>query len=148
TTATAARAASPPAQPSLPLEPDNWAAIVGQLGLAGSARQLAANCALAGRQGAVVRLLLDARATRTPGNETRRTDALSRYLGETVRLQFDVPAAEAPVTPARQRQHQDEQRLAEARAALESDPTVQALRQRMGATIFPDSVRANSTEEN
>ena len=118
------------------------------LGLAGSAWQLAANCALAGRQGGVVRLLLDARATRTPGNETRLTDALSRYLGETVRLQFEAPAAGAPVTPAREMQRQDAQRLAEARAALESDPTVQALRQRMGATIFPDSVRANSTEEN
>ncbi len=137
-----------PAAPALPMEPANWPAIVEQLGLAGSARQLAANCALGGKQGAVVRLLLDARATRTPGNEARLADALSRYLGETVRLQFEVPAAGAPVTPARELQRQEEERLAQAHAALASDPTIQALQQRMGATIFPDSVRPNFTEEN
>ena len=40
------------------------------------------------------------------------------------------------------------QRLANARAALETDPAVQALRTQMGATIFADSVRPNHTEEN
>src|SRR5690606_2450416 len=99
-----------PVAPSVPLVPENWAAIVELLGLAGSARQLAANCALAGRQGPVVRLLIDARATRTPGNEARLGEALSRYLGEPVRLQFEVPAAGAPVTPARELKRQDEQR--------------------------------------
>jgi DNA polymerase-3 subunit gamma/tau len=145
----------PPAQPAgdgtagavLPLEPANWAAIVERLGLTGSARQLATHCALAGRRGNVVRLLLDARATRTPGNEARLTEALSGYLGEAVKLQFEVPAA-APVTPARELERQDEQRIAEARAALESDPTIQALKERLGATIFPGSVRPNTTEEN
>jgi DNA polymerase-3 subunit gamma/tau len=134
--------------PAIPLAPENWAAIVEQLGLAGSARQLAANCALAGRQGAQVRLVLDARATRTPGNEARLTEALSRYLGEPVKVQFEVAAADAPVTPARELQRQDEERLAQARAALASDPTIKALQQRMGATIFPDSVRPTFTEEN
>jgi hypothetical protein len=52
------------------------------------------------------------------------------------------------VTPAREMMRQDEQRVAEARAALESDPTIQALKERMGATIFPESVRPNITEEN
>src|SRR5690606_6421392 len=61
--ATAAGEAPSPAGAALPLEPANWAAIVDRLGLAGSARQLAANCALAGRRGNIVRLLLDARAT-------------------------------------------------------------------------------------
>ncbi len=136
------------AGPALPLEPANWSAIVERLGLAGSARQLAANCALGGRRGNVVQLLLDARATRTPGNEARLTEALSRYLGEPVRLQFEVPAEGAPVTPAREMMRQDEQRIAEARAALESDPTIQAFKERMGATIFPESVRPNFTEEN
>ena len=108
----------------------------------------AVEAALGGRRGNVVQLLLDARATRTPGNEARLTEALSRYLGEPVRLQFEVPAEGAPVTPAREMMRQDEQRIAEARAALESDPTIQAFKERMGATIFPESVRPNFTEEN
>jgi hypothetical protein len=37
--------------------------------------------------------------------------------------------------------------LAQARAALESDPNIQALHAELGATIFPDSVRANFNEE-
>jgi hypothetical protein len=134
--------------PILPLVPENWSAIIEALGLSGFARQLAANCALAGRQGAQVKLLLDPRATRTASNENRITEALSRYLGEPVKLVFEAPAAEPPSTPARELRRQDEARLAQARAALESDPNIQALQQRMGATIFPDSVRANTTEEN
>jgi DNA polymerase-3 subunit gamma/tau len=136
------------AVPILPLVPENWSAIIEALGLSGFARQLAANCALAGRQGAQVKLLLDPRATRTASNENRITEALSRYLGEPVKLVFEAPAAEPPSTPARELRRQDEARLAQARAALESDPNIQALQQRMGATIFPDSVRANTTEEN
>ena len=39
-------------------------------------------------------------------------------------------------------------RLAQARAALASDPNIQAMQSQLGATIFPDSVRPHSTEEN
>jgi hypothetical protein len=148
TVAVAAGAAVPAADKALPLVPENWSAIIEALGLSGFARQLAANCALAGRQGSQVKLLLDPRATRTASNENRIAEALSRYLGETVKLVFEAPAAEAPATPARELRRQDEARLAQARAALESDPNIQALQQRMGATIFPDSVRATTTEEN
>jgi DNA polymerase-3 subunit gamma/tau len=132
----------------LALEPANWPAIIEALGLAGPARQLAANCALAGRQGAVVRLLADPRATRTPGSEAKLAEALSRYVGGPVKLSFESALSEAPATPARELQRQDDERLARTRAALESDPNIQALQRRMGATIFPDSVRPNLTEEN
>ena len=59
---------------------------------------------------------------------------------------FDTSAS--AVTPARELQRQDDLRLQQARAALESDPNIQALQRQMGATIFPESVRPNSTEEN
>lgn len=128
--------------------PANWSAIIDALGLGGAARQLAANCALGGRQGYKVKLLVDARATRTAGSEAKLTDALSRYLGEKVQVVFETAAAEPPVTPARELQRQDEERLAQARAALASDPNIQAMQRHLGATIFPDSVRPYSTEEN
>jgi hypothetical protein len=69
-------------------------------------------------------------------------------VGETVRLTIDLAEAEAPVTPARERDRAADERLREAREALEHDPNIQALRSQMGATIFPDSVRPpNYTEE-
>ena len=151
TQASAPQAAMAPAPGgALPLEPGQWPTIIEQLGLSGLARQLAANCALAGRQGPVVRLLLDPRhaAIRTAANQEKLLAALSRYCGETLRLQIDLAEGEPPVTPARQRDRLSDERLASARAALETDPAVQALRTQMGATIFADSVRPNHTEEN
>jgi DNA polymerase-3 subunit gamma/tau len=150
--APAAMRAGPAAGNALPLQPDQWTAIIAQMaeqqGLSGLARQLAANCALAGRQGAVVRLLLDPRhaAIRTAANLEKLTTALCRYRGETLRLQVDLAEGEAPATPARQRDRQAEERLASARASLEADPAIQALRTQMGATIFADSVRPNHEE--
>ena len=140
----------PAAGAALPLEPAQWPGIIEQLGLSGLARQLAANCALAGREGAVVRLLLDPRhaSIRTAANQEKLLAALSRYCGESLRLQIELAEGEPPVTPARQRDRLSDERLANARAALETDPAVQALRTQMGATIFADSVRPNHTEEN
>jgi DNA polymerase-3 subunit gamma/tau len=148
----AATAAVAPAAnvPALPFTPENWGAIVEQLGLSGIARQLAANCALASRQGAQIRLLLDTRSQsiRTAGNEQKLAAALARYVGEPVRLVIELAEASSPVTPARERDRQADERLAGARAALETDPNIQALRSQMGATIFPESVRPNFSEEN
>ena len=44
-----------------------------------------------GRQGAVVRLALDARNKhmRTPAQEDKLTQALSRYFGQAIRLEFE-----------------------------------------------------------
>jgi DNA polymerase III subunit gamma/tau len=135
---------------ALPLVPENWGAIVEQLGLSGIARQLAAHCALAGRQGAQVKLLLDARSQsiRTPGNEQKLAAALARYVGEPVRMVIEIAEAAPPATPARERDRQVDERLANARAALATDPNIQALQQQMGASIFPDSVKPVFSEEN
>jgi DNA polymerase-3 subunit gamma/tau len=140
-----------PAAPAMSLLPENWKSIVEQLGLTALAGQLAANCALVGRQGAQVKLLLDARGVsmRNRATEDKLAAALSRYLGEPVKLSIETGTQEAAAaTPARERDRQADERLAQARAALESDPNIQALRSEMGATIFPDSVRATSSEEN
>jgi DNA polymerase III subunit gamma/tau len=150
--AAAAQAAGPVAG-ALALEPANWPAIIERMveqGLAGLARQLASHCALAGRQGATVRLLLDPRSQsiRTRGNEEKLAAALSRHAGEALRLQIDLADGPAPATPARERAAQADERLERARVALEEDPNIQALRSQLGATIFADSVRPNFTEEN
>jgi DNA polymerase-3 subunit gamma/tau len=119
-----------------------WATIVNALELSGAARQLASHCVFVGRQGAVVRLALDARnqPVRTPAQEEKLAQALSRYYGEPVRLEFQVGGALAE-TPALLAQRLSEQELAAARRAFEADPGVQGLRERFGATVLPDSVR-------
>jgi DNA polymerase-3 subunit gamma/tau len=135
---------------ALPLDAAHWKAIVQQLGLTGLAAQFAANCAMVAREGAQVRLLLDARSVsmRNRATEEKLTAALSRHVGSPVRLLIEVGTPDAaPVTPARERDQQADARLARARELLESDPNIQALRTEMGATIFPDSIRAISNEE-
>jgi DNA polymerase-3 subunit gamma/tau len=132
----------------LELNAGNWLQIVGQLELSGMARQLAAHCAYGGRQGAMLKLLLDARSQsiRTRANEEKLASALSAYAGEPLRLQIEL-ASDAPVTAARERDREADARLASARAALEEDPNIKALRDRMGATIFTESIRPTRNEE-
>jgi DNA polymerase-3 subunit gamma/tau len=132
------------------LTPESWKALVPQLGLTALAGQLAANCAFVGKQGAEVRLLLDPRSvsTRNRGTEEKLTAALSRLLGQPVKVSIEVGTMEASAaTPARERDRRVDERLAEARAQLETDPNIQALRSEMGATILPESVRATINEE-
>jgi DNA polymerase-3 subunit gamma/tau len=130
------------AAPDGALEDSSWAALLNQLDLQGAARQLASHCALVGRQGAVVRLALDPRVklVRTPSQEEKLAQALSRYYGETVRLEFTTAAPETE-TPAQAEQRASQQELEAARQAFEADPGVQGLRERFGATLLPDTVR-------
>jgi DNA polymerase III subunit gamma/tau len=120
----------------------SWASILNQLDLLGAARQLASHCALVGRQGGLVRLALDPRVkfVRTPSQEEKLAQALSRYYGETVRIEFTTAAVDAE-TPAQAGQKASQQELATARQAFETDPGVQGLRERFGATLLPDTVR-------
>jgi DNA polymerase-3 subunit gamma/tau len=122
--------------------PTSWGAILNQLDLQGAARQLASHCALVGRHGAVVRLAIDARVkfVRTPSQEEKLAQALSRYYGETVRLEFTTAAPETE-TPAQAEQRASQQELDTARQSFEAEPGVQGLRERFGATLLPDTVR-------
>jgi DNA polymerase-3 subunit gamma/tau len=120
----------------------SWSTIFNQLDLSGAARQLASHCVLLGRAGGVVRLALDpARPfVSTPALEEKLAQALSRYFGESVRLEFESTVPDA-LSPARADEHASLAQLAAARESFESDPGVQALRERFGATLLPDSVR-------
>ena len=103
---------------------------------------LASNCVFIGRQGAVVRLALDARNKhmRTPAQEEKLAQALSRHLGQPTRLEFET-AAEGAETPALAGQRASQEDLDAAQRAFESDPGVQGLRERFGATVLPNTVR-------
>jgi DNA polymerase-3 subunit gamma/tau len=139
--ASVAAAAAPPAL--APAEDGGqWAQIVSQLELSGAARQLASHCVFVGRQGAVVRLGVDPRnqLVRTPAQEDKLAQALSRYFGAPVRLEFQ-PVAAGVETPAQAQRRASEAELAAARRSFETEPGVQGLRERFGATVLPETVR-------
>jgi DNA polymerase-3 subunit gamma/tau len=126
----------------------DWSAIVAALELQGLPRQLASNCALLERDGALVRLALDARSAslRTRALEDKLAQALSRYFGGTVRLQIEL-RDDTYETPARSAERIEAQRRAQAQVAFEVDPVVQTLKERFGASVLPESVRPAKPNE-
>jgi len=129
-------------QPTAPPVSQSWAAILAQLDLQGAARQLASHCVLIGREGAVVRLGLDPRnqVVRTRAQEEKLAQALSRFYGESVRVEIVVGEGRLD-TPAEAEQRASAAELGAVRQALEDDPTVRALKERFGATLLEESVR-------
>jgi DNA polymerase-3 subunit gamma/tau len=125
----------------------SWSSVAQQLELTGLARQLASHCAFVSRQGVLLRFALDPRhqAIRSRAQEEKLVLALSRYFGEAVRIEIEVATPPAPTPASAQARRSDEQ-LGAARAGLESDPTVLALKERFGAQLHPDSVRLLHTE--
>ena len=137
--------AEAPAVPTASLDaltPANWPALSLQLDVAGLARQLASNCALVARQGALLRFALDPRhqAIRSRSQEEKLAQALTRHFGTAIRIEIDVAAAQVE-TPANARAREADERLVTARSALEVDPGVLALKDRFGATLHTDSIR-------
>jgi DNA polymerase-3 subunit gamma/tau len=128
--------------PAAPPGAQDWAAIIAALELQGAARQLAAHCVLVGREGAVVRLALDPRSKfmRTPAVEEKLAQALAKYYGELIRLEFTAVAPQAE-TPAQADQRASQEEAEAARRAFESDPGVQGFRDRFGATPLPETIR-------
>jgi DNA polymerase-3 subunit gamma/tau len=120
----------------------DWAAIISATELQGAARQLATHCVLVGREGAVVRLALDPRSKfmRTAAVEEKLAQALAKYYGEPVRLEFTAVLPQAE-TPAQAGQRVSQEEAESARRAFESDPGVQGFRDRFGATMLPETIR-------
>ncbi|HTE41463.1 MAG TPA: DNA polymerase III subunit gamma/tau [Steroidobacteraceae bacterium] len=126
---------------------EDWACIVSQLNLQGGASTLASHCSLLGREGARVRLLLDRAGEqfRRPVIEDKLVQALCAYFGEAVKIDIQLEE-EAKVdldTPARRQQVHAQDQLRAARASIDTDPNVQAMRDIFGATVQPDSVKPN-----
>jgi DNA polymerase-3 subunit gamma/tau len=135
-----ATGATPPASAATGEE---WVQIIAQLEIGGPVRELARHCTLLERRAGFVRVALDPRtaAVRTRSREEQLAQALGRHLGETVRLEIEVREPPAD-TPAQAGEREAHSALAGARAVLESDPTVAAMRERFGATLHPESIRA------
>jgi len=144
-----AASTTPPSQASQPARASaanmtggDWPRIVAQLDPVSPASQLAAHCVWVDKQGSKVSLQLskDGEQFRRPAREEKLTQALSAYFGESIKLDIALAAAEID-TPARQRQAAANDRMQNARATIDNDPNVRAMRDIFGATVQPDSVR-------
>jgi len=141
-TAAAAPAASAKSAPAVSRAASDWSTMVAQMNLQGMVKELAAHIRLAGKQGNKVQLVLDADGEhfRRPQLEEKLAQALSAYFGEPVRLELSVADRELD-TLARQQKAAADDRVQQAKAAIENDPNVRAMRDMFGATVQPDSVR-------
>ncbi|HTU65353.1 MAG TPA: DNA polymerase III subunit gamma/tau [Steroidobacteraceae bacterium] len=143
----AASAGAAPAVPAIvrpasagPIDPVQWARVIGDLDITGAARQLASNCALIEHRGNTVRLGIDPKAARSAPQVERLTQALAKYLGGFIKVEF-VEGATIPETPSQNVERRSSEALDAARRSLEEDPTVHEMKTRFGATLHPDSVR-------
>jgi DNA polymerase III subunit gamma/tau len=136
--AAAAASARPAVSADLP-----WAERVVALGLDGFAKQLARHCHWLGREGAVVRLALDPRMKHLLQDDRRATieQALARELNEPLRVLIELAAAPVGPTPARLDEERDADRQRAAESAIDADPMVRALKEKLGATVRAGSVQ-------
>jgi DNA polymerase-3 subunit gamma/tau len=125
-----------------PMAEGEWSNVLAGLDLDGPTRMLALNCVLVARTPGLLKLTLDPRnaGARTRAREEKLAQALSRHFGESLHLEIATGVAGAE-TPAQAGERASQEALQAARDAFSAEPTVQALQQRFGATMNPDSVR-------
>jgi len=123
----------------------NWPAVVEAAALSGMVRQLALNCVPGGFEHNLLTLKLDQAAAdrRTRPIEEKLVQGLSKYLGRDIRVAFEIAESELN-SPARQRVQAEQDRMAHAASAFETDPAVKGLRERFGADVDAASVKPSN----
>jgi len=138
--AAASAAARPAASGDNGGSPD-WEPMIKSLSLKGAARELAAHCAWGAHEGRTVKLRLPQAHAHLRGErqETKLRDALSEHFKEPVRLMIELTEAHLDTPAGRRRRREDDLQRA-AKQSVESDPTIRALKEQMGAEVLPDSI--------
>jgi DNA polymerase-3 subunit gamma/tau len=116
--------------------------LLSALDLRGPARQLADHCDLQSSSGNAWQLVLspDKQHLNTQQLRSRLEAAVREHLAREVKLVI-VAGAPARATPADLRRANENERMREAREAMENDPNVQALQAQLDATLEADSIR-------
>jgi DNA polymerase-3 subunit gamma/tau len=141
----AAPAAAPSAAPANSgiIDAQSWPGVVDGAELSGMVRQFALNCVPKSFEQNLLTLKLDQVTAdrRTRQIEDKLVQGLSKYFGRSIRLAFDSAHSDL-ATPARQRLAAEQGKSARALGAFDEDPAVRGLRERFGAEVDVDSVRA------
>jgi DNA polymerase-3 subunit gamma/tau len=138
---TEAKSQSAPARGSTKWTDPDWATLAPRLGLSGLNGQLASNCAYLRREGDTVFFTLDSRSESylTRARQEALTRALSDYFGERLKVDIAIGDAEKE-TPVQVEKRKELEQIDAARAGLEADPNVKALKDMFGAELVADSV--------
>jgi DNA polymerase-3 subunit gamma/tau len=120
----------------------DWAAALQALDLRGPARQLADHCDLQSKAGGAWQLVLprDKEHLNTQQLRARIETALQEQYGRDLRLTITAGKPARP-TPAEVRKANENQRMREAREAIEGDPTVKTVQAAFEAILEADSIR-------
>ena len=136
-----AKSVSKQAVPTSKWEAPDWTSLIAELALPGAVRLLAGNCSYLRRDGATVLLSIDPRSESllTRPRMAALAEALSNRFGET--LSVDIAIGEAVgETPMQEETRRADERIEAAKATLEADPNVRALKDMFGAEMKPDSI--------
>lgn len=127
--------------PATDWEEPEWSKLLAQLALSGVSRQLASNCAYIRREGKTIHLCLDGRSESylTRSRQTAIADALSQHFGVALKVNISIGAV-TDETPVQKAAREESEAIDEARAGLEADPNVKALKDMFGAELVADSV--------
>ena len=138
------------------LNAENWIRLLSVIGLSGMTYNIAANAAIEGIEAltadgsidneGVVRFLLPGRQMHlyNDTHQQRIEASLSDYFGGNVRVVFNEGDS-ASETPAQYKERRRKECLADAIAAIQGDPNVQAMIDRFGATVDVSSVEPVSS---
>ena len=118
-----------------------------RLGLTAVTRQLAGNCAYINREGDTLLFSLDKRAESylTRDRKLKLADALSEFFDETLKVSIEV-GVEKKEPPAQVDKRREIEEVDTARADLEADPNIRALKDMFGAELVEDSVEPLSNK--
>ena len=120
----------------------DWNKLLLDADVRGLARQLAEHCELRAATDSQLDLVLAASKDQfnTPQLRLRLASALGEHLGRKLEVTITPGEPQGP-TPADMRLAGENKRMREAREAIESDATVQAIQKEFGAVIEPDSIK-------
>jgi DNA polymerase-3 subunit gamma/tau len=120
----------------------DWSQLVADLGLAGTLRLLASNCAFLRREGNTLHLGLDPRSESllTKSRKNALAESLSKHFGENLLVDVTIGAVAASETPVQQESRMADEKMEAARQELEADPNVQAMKNMFGAELKTDSI--------
>jgi DNA polymerase-3 subunit gamma/tau len=128
--------------PTKQLKDLDWPTLIKQLNLTGLTYALAQQCALKSYQDKHISLCLDPRqaALRSVKQEAKLAQALSDYFDKPTTLEIRLGDADL-LTPAHLAEQQKSQRLEQTSAALQKDPSIQAIMRTFDAKLQPESIQ-------
>lgn len=140
----AASAAEKPGAPgSLPDDEKEWVSLVSQLPISGQVRELARNLHLRSAEGANWSFVIPP-SLRYLGSKQcvdRLGRAISERIGQVVHISLSDCEESEMFTAAGISEQGRQEKLSDAEQSIEGDPTVQALKEKLGATIVEDSIK-------